>query len=33
MNIIDIPDFIKKYITKRPTSLFTSDIKKNQEYV
>uniref|UniRef100_UPI00404B5157 polysaccharide biosynthesis protein n=1 Tax=Flavobacterium sp. TaxID=239 RepID=UPI00404B5157 len=31
MNIIDIPDFIKKYITKRPTSLFTSDIKKNHD--
>lgn len=31
MNIIDIPDFIKKYITKRPTSLFASDIKKNHD--
>lgn len=31
MNIIDIPDFIKKHITKRPTSLFASDIKKNQD--
>lgn len=28
MNIIDIPMFIKEYITKRPTSLFTSDIEK-----
>lgn len=28
MNIIDIPQFIKDYVTKRPTSLFTSDIEK-----
>lgn len=28
MNIIDIPKFIKEYITKRPTSLFTPDIAK-----
>jgi FlaA1/EpsC-like NDP-sugar epimerase len=28
MNIIDIPKFIKEYITKRPTSLFASDIEK-----
>lgn len=32
MNIIDIPKFIKEYITKRPTSLFTTDIEKyNQQ--
>ena len=28
MNIIDIPKFIKEYITKRPTSLFAPDIEK-----
>jgi FlaA1/EpsC-like NDP-sugar epimerase len=28
MNIIDIPKFIKEYITKRPTSLFAQDIEK-----
>jgi FlaA1/EpsC-like NDP-sugar epimerase len=28
MNIIDIPQFIKDYVTKRPTSLFASDIEK-----
>lgn len=28
MNIIDIPVFIKEYITKRPTSLFAPDIEK-----
>lgn len=28
MNIIDIPNFIKDYITKRPTSLFVPDIDK-----
>ena len=28
MNIIDVPKFIKEYITKRPTSLFASDIEK-----
>lgn len=28
MNIIDIPKFIKEYITKRPTSLFAPDIAK-----
>ncbi len=28
MNIIDIPKFIKEYITKRPSSLFASDIEK-----
>jgi len=28
MNIIDIPKFIKEFITKRPVSLFASDIKK-----
>ncbi len=28
MNIIDIPEFIKEHITKRPTSLFAPDIKK-----
>lgn len=28
MNIIDIPKFIKQYITKRPNSLFSSDIEK-----
>lgn len=31
MNIIDIPKFIKEYITKRPTSLFESDIERNSE--
>lgn len=30
MNIIDIPKFINDYITKRPTSLFSSDIEKNE---
>lgn len=28
MNIIDIPNFIKEYITKRPISLFAPDIEK-----
>jgi FlaA1/EpsC-like NDP-sugar epimerase len=28
MNIIDIPEFIKEYITKRTTSLFAPDIEK-----
>jgi FlaA1/EpsC-like NDP-sugar epimerase len=28
MNIIDIPEFIKEHITKRPTSLFAPDIEK-----
>jgi len=28
MNLIDIPKFIKEYITKRPTSLFAPDIEK-----
>lgn len=28
MNIIDIPQFIKEYITKRPISLFALDIEK-----
>jgi FlaA1/EpsC-like NDP-sugar epimerase len=28
MNIIDIPAFIKEYITKRPASLFAPDIEK-----
>jgi len=31
MNLIDIPDFIKTYITKRPESLFIIDIEKNKE--
>lgn len=31
MNIIDIPKFIKEYITKRPTSLFAPDIEKYSE--
>jgi FlaA1/EpsC-like NDP-sugar epimerase len=31
MNIIDIPKFIKEYITKRPTSLFAPDIAKNSD--
>jgi FlaA1/EpsC-like NDP-sugar epimerase len=30
MNIIDIPKFINYYITKRPNSLFSSDIEKNK---
>lgn len=30
MNIIDIPTFIKTYITKRPQSLFAEDIEKNK---
>ena len=30
MNIIDIPTFIKTYITKRPKSLFAQDIEKNK---
>lgn len=28
MNIIDIPKFIKEFITKRPVSLFSTDIQK-----
>lgn len=31
MNLIDIPNFIKTNITKRPESLFISDIEKNKE--
>ncbi|WP_438966812.1 polysaccharide biosynthesis protein [Flavobacterium sp.] len=31
MNIIDIPRFIKEYITKRPTSLFAPDIEKYKQ--
>jgi len=31
MHIIDIPKFIKEYITKRPTSLFTPDIAKHSD--
>jgi FlaA1/EpsC-like NDP-sugar epimerase len=31
MNIIDIPKFIKEYITKRTTSLFAPDIEKNKQ--
>lgn len=31
MNIIDIPKFINDYITKRPQSLFASDIEKNKD--
>ncbi|MBX9889388.1 MAG: polysaccharide biosynthesis protein [Flavobacteriaceae bacterium] len=31
MNIIDIPQFIKDYITKRQTSLFAPDIEKHQK--
>lgn len=31
MNIIDIPKFIKEYITQRPTSLFAPDIEKYKE--
>lgn len=30
MNLIDIPDFIKTYITKRQESLFESDIQANK---
>jgi FlaA1/EpsC-like NDP-sugar epimerase len=30
MNIIDIPKFIKEYITKREVSLFAADIEKNK---
>ncbi len=30
MNIIDIPDFIKKYITQRQESLFAKDIENNK---
>lgn len=30
MNLIDIPDFIKTYITKRQQSLFESDIQSNK---
>ena len=31
MNLIDIPEFIKTHITKRPTSLFEKDIDANKE--
>lgn len=31
MNLIDIPNFIKTHITKRPESLFISDIENNKE--
>jgi len=31
MNIIDIPQFIKDYITKRPLSLFAPDIEKYKQ--
>lgn len=31
MNIIDIPKFIKEYITKRPSSLFAPDIEKYKQ--
>lgn len=31
MNLIDIPAFIKTHITKRPQSLFLSDIENNKE--
>lgn len=31
MNIIDIPQFIKDYVTKRPSSLFAPDIEKYKE--
>ncbi|MDX1446806.1 polysaccharide biosynthesis protein [Lishizhenia sp.] len=31
MNLIDIPNFIKEYITKRPESLFVQDIERNKE--
>lgn len=31
MNIIDIPKFIKEYITKRPTSLFAPDVEKYKQ--
>lgn len=31
MNLIDIPDFIKTFITKREHSLFESDIQANKE--
>jgi FlaA1/EpsC-like NDP-sugar epimerase len=30
MNLIDIPTFIKTHITKRPESLFVTDIEKNK---
>ena len=30
MNIINVPKFIKEHITKRPTSLFASDIEKHK---
>ena len=29
MNLIDIPEFIGKYITKRETSFFEQDIEQN----
>ena len=29
MNLIDIPEFIGKYITKRETSFFKQDIEQN----
>jgi FlaA1/EpsC-like NDP-sugar epimerase len=31
MHIIDIPKFIREYISKRPTSLFLNDIENNKE--
>jgi len=31
MNLIEIPEFIKTHITKRPTSLFEKDIEANKE--
>jgi FlaA1/EpsC-like NDP-sugar epimerase len=31
MNLIDIPNFIKTHITKRPESLFVTDIEKNND--
>lgn len=31
MQIIDIPKFIREYISKRPTSLFLNDIENNKE--
>ena len=30
MNLIDIPNFINKYITKRDKSLFDEDIQANK---
>jgi FlaA1/EpsC-like NDP-sugar epimerase len=33
MNLIDIPKFIKEYITKRQKSIFLSDIKSNNNYL